>query len=335
MRELQNTDRTVVYQGEALVSEEGCELNGQGKLETFGYEGRYDLFSGRFICNVRHGQATLIKKNAEGKALLEFEGVFWEDMPEGQGQLTLLNEAKRVFQGQFKDGLMEGFGQVECKGKFTYSGQWHQGKPHGQGQCVYSELDLVYTGMWENGVKCGQGEIIYQKTGYKMRGNFKDDMLDGEGTRTFAGGKTLSGIWSEGHLVTGKMVNVDGTTYDGDWVGGRPHGTGVKVISGGKRYEGMFSVGRPWGKGAKVSGEARTEGYWDRAKFVEGAAAEEKVAEFNEQLQSIRTYYKVFKKFHAKELPRTNYDCNKEEAAELDGLCELELLERVSNECSA
>jgi len=44
----------------------------------------------------------------------------------------------------------------------------------------------------------------------------------------------------------------------------------------------MFSVGRPWGIGTKVSGEEKTEGYWDRAKFVEGKASEEKTNEFNE-----------------------------------------------------
>lgn len=115
-----------------------------------------------------------------------------------------------------------------------------------------------------------------------MKGNFQNDKLEGEGSRTYASGKTLTGVWNQNMLVTGKMTNLDGTLYDGDWVGGRPHGTGVKVISGGKRYEGMFSVGRPWGKGCKVIGEARDEGYWDRAKFVTGQPSEEKLAEFNE-----------------------------------------------------
>ena len=136
--------------------------------------------------------------------------------------------------------------------------------------------------MWEDGVKCGKGELVYQRSGYTIRGEFKDDMLDGEGTRTYSSGKTLTGTWSENMLARGKMVNTDGTAYDGDWVGGRPHGHGVKVISGGKRYEGMFSVGRPWGSGAKVAGDSRAVGYWERAKFVDGEAPEEKAKEFAE-----------------------------------------------------
>lgn len=78
--------------------------------------------------------------------------------------------------------------------------------------------------------------------------------LVGEGTRTYQSGKTLRGIWVENELVSGKLYNIDGTTYEGEWMGGRPHGMGVKTISGGKRYEGMFFLGRPWGKGAKIDG---------------------------------------------------------------------------------
>ena len=133
-------------------------------------------------------------------------------------------------------------------------------------------------------MKQGQGELVYQKNGYTIKGMFKDDVLSGEGERTYSSGKTLKGVWNENLLVTGCLVNIDGTTYDGEWVGGRPHGNGVKTISGGKRYEGMFSVGRPWGKGAKVSNDKRVDGYWDRAKFIEGEASEDKIKQFNEQL---------------------------------------------------
>ena len=107
-------------------------------------------------------------------------------------------------------------------------------------------------------------------------------MFNGQGTRTYASGKSLTGTWNENQLVSGKLNNIDGSTYEGEWVGGRPHGLGVKTISGGKRYEGMFSVGRPWGKGSKVSGEKRADGYWDRAKFVAGEPSQEKLSEFNE-----------------------------------------------------
>ena len=116
---------------------------------------------------------------------------------------------------------------------------------------------------------------------YMMQGHFKDDMLEGEGSRTFSSGKSLTGTWSKNQLIVGKMDNPDGTMYEGEFLGGRPHGNGAKVIGAGKRYEGMFSVGRPWGRGTKVLDGRRIEGHWDRTTFVEGVATERKINEFD------------------------------------------------------
>lgn len=185
--------------------------------------------------------------------------------------------------------------------------------------------------MWETGVMNGDGQIVTEKD-YVIEARFKMGQLHGPGKRKYKSGKTLTGEWEEGDLVTGTMTNADGTTYEGAWVGGRPHGSGVKTIPGGKRYEGQFSVGRPWGKGCKVSGSKREEGYWEKAKFVKGETPPEKEAQFNEQLDQIRTYYKVFKKFHAHELPKTNYDVLKEERAELHGDTERELIAKLNTD---
>ena len=87
MQELCNEDRTVLYSGEAVITSQSgkpvYELNGQGKLETFGYQDRYSVFSGRFVSNQRQGQATLVKKTEKGTLVLEFEGVFKDDVPQG------------------------------------------------------------------------------------------------------------------------------------------------------------------------------------------------------------------------------------------------------------
>ena len=130
--------------------------------------------------------------------------------------------------------------------------------------------------MWETGVMNGDGQITTEKE-YVIDGKFKMGELHGKGKRKYKGGKTLAGEWEEGELIKGKLENDDGTAYDGDWVGGRPHGNGIKIISNGKRYEGMFSLGRPWGKGCKVSNGKREEGYWDKAKFIKGETPPEKL----------------------------------------------------------
>ena len=129
---------------------------------------------------------------------------------------------------------------MTCKKKVTYQGAWYIGRPHGHGQCTFHDINCKYTGMWETGVMNGDGQLVLEK-GHKefiMEARFKMGQLHGPGKRKYKSGKILTGEWEDGDLTSGKMVNVDGTTYEGDWVGGRPHGTGVKTISGGKRYEG-------------------------------------------------------------------------------------------------
>jgi len=178
-------------------------------------------------------------------------------------------------------GVFEGFGRLTVEGQLTFSGQWLGGKPHGHGQCVYEKEKATYTGMWEEGLWSGEGTLVTE-TGYLIRNQFKEGKLYGEGARNFKSGKTLTGKWINNELVVGKCANADGTIYEGEWLGGRPHGQGVKTIQGGKRYEGMFSLGRPWGTGAKVDkSDNKDEGYWDQAKFLKGKTPDEKTEEFN------------------------------------------------------
>lgn len=61
------------------------DLHGMGKLEMVGYCNRWESFNGRFVDNKKQGQASLVKKDAEGNDIFQFEGLFTDDMPEGQG----------------------------------------------------------------------------------------------------------------------------------------------------------------------------------------------------------------------------------------------------------
>lgn len=128
----------------------------------------------------------------------------------------------------------------------------------------------------------GVGTLVRNKNGFQMKGTFVEGKLEGPGERIYASGKKLTGEWQDNFLVSGKLINVDGTTYEGEWVGGRPHGEGVKTISTGKRYEGMFSLGRPWGKGAKVDGDKKQIGHWDKVKFIRSEPLDHVVQSYRE-----------------------------------------------------
>ena len=81
----------------------------------------------------------------------------------------------------------------------------------------------------------GEGCLVRNNNGFQIKGTFECGKLEGPGERSYASGKKLTGMWENNFLVSGKLINVDGTTYEGEWVGGRPHGEGVKTISTGKR----------------------------------------------------------------------------------------------------
>ena len=55
-----------------------------------------------------------------------------------------------------------------------------------------------------------------------IKGCFSNGKVEGTGSREYKSGKKLSGVWKSGELVEGKLVQLDGTFYDGQWVNNRP-----------------------------------------------------------------------------------------------------------------
>lgn len=39
--------------------------------------------------------------------------------------------------------------------------------------------------------------------------------MEGEGSRSYSSGKTLKGNWFDNEMLSGKLYNIDGTTYEG------------------------------------------------------------------------------------------------------------------------
>ena len=64
-------------------------------------------------------------------------------------------------------------------------------------------------------------------------------------------------------------------------------------------------------------------GHWDKVKFIKSEPLDHVVQSYKEQLAQVKTYFGVFKKFHAKDLPKTNYDLLYEERVNLESeFCE-------------
>ena len=137
--ELANADHTVIYKGEAKLVDDRPVLNGLGSLECRGFienqRALFSCFNGIFADNVRQGYTSMSVTDEHGELQWRYDGVYRHNQPNGQGSLTvplqLINPETgkpqrtgdmQEFQGGFKQGLMEGFGQVTIDGKVSYSG---------------------------------------------------------------------------------------------------------------------------------------------------------------------------------------------------------------------
>ena len=202
--DLYNEEQSVHFSGEAILKDENSKtyiLDGSGRIEHKNHAKSRGIFTGKFVDNIRSGYATKTTLDADGQVMWQYEGVYGEDRPHGQGNLTVNEIVKvqksfsssmfdpdksqtesqafadpeyidqaveKVFSGNFVMGVFEGFGRLTIDKVVTYSGQWLGGKPHGHGQCVYETEKATYTGMWENGLWHGEGTLVTEN-GYLIR----------------------------------------------------------------------------------------------------------------------------------------------------------------------
>ena len=105
-------------------------------------------------------------ENGKVKRVCVYEnGVVKRVMQEfNESTMTEYNNGKRVYEGEWKGGMKNGFVR-EGKGKeyekdgetALYSGQWKSGKRDGKGT-EYRDGHALYTGEWKNGMRNGEGK---------------------------------------------------------------------------------------------------------------------------------------------------------------------------------
>ncbi len=121
-----------------------------------------------------------------------------------------------------------------------YSGEFHNGKMHGQGTYVYAGRGEKYAGEWRNGVISGQGTYYY-RSGNRYEGEWRNGRKHGQGTYLYAG---------------------RGDRYVGEFANDQPNGQGTYYYSSGDRYEGEWSNGRKNGQGVLYENGQRVVGEW-------------------------------------------------------------------------
>ncbi|XP_018516602.1 alsin isoform X1 [Lates calcarifer] len=213
-----------------------------------------------------------------------YEGRWLNGKPNGRGVLKWPDG--RIYTGEFKNGLEDGFGEFVAPNKTLnkndhYQGQWKDGKMHGLGTYRYASGE-VYDGSFQDGMRHGHGMLrsgklntsspsVFigqwlqdKKTGYgvfdditkgeKYMGMWQDHLRQGTGVVVTQFGLYYEGAFKDNKMMgTGILLSEDDTTYEGefsdDWT---LNGKGVLTMANGDYLEGSF--GGEWGTGLKVTG---------------------------------------------------------------------------------
>jgi hypothetical protein len=75
-----------------------------------------------------------------------------------QGKLTYDAEGTTYYQGQWKNGMKEGFGKMQYASGNYYEGSWKADAKTGMGVMHWVTCNEVYDGRWEHGEPDGHGE---------------------------------------------------------------------------------------------------------------------------------------------------------------------------------
>lgn len=122
-----------------------------------------------------------------------------------------------VYQGRWRNDLMEGNGKLSFANGNFYEGNFSKGVPFGKGVYKWANGD-IYQGGFLDGKMHGRGILITQ-TGERHEGSWIDNEVNGEGIHYYANGSQYIGSWSNGKRNgKGIMLYINGDTEQGMYV---------------------------------------------------------------------------------------------------------------------
>ena len=214
-----------------------------------------NLYIGGFKNNLRNGKG-IMYYNSDFSKIERYEGQWKDGRMEGKGKMYWVSGD--IYEGDFKNDKMEGKGIMYYNKNDTaqrekYDGEWRDGQMEGKGIMYYNKNDTAqiekYDGEWKEGQIEGKG-ILYWSFGDRYEGEFKNNKIEGKGI----------------------IYYVDGDRYEGDLKNGKKDGKGIYYKKIGDRYEGNFKNDKADGKGIYYYKDGRKyEGDWkDNKKHGNG-----------------------------------------------------------------
>jgi hypothetical protein len=175
-------------------------------------------------------------------------------------------------------GQAHGEGKLIASNGAVYTGEFSNGRFHGQGHYKFPDSKASYSGPFIDGAFHGPRGVEKYEDGSVYTGAFVDGLREGRGTMKYADGSYYSGEWKEGKKQgQGKFKYSNGDLYIGSFVGGRREGEGKIKDKRGKIRVGTFKDGVLVGEMVEVAKGSAAE---ERA---EEAALEAEMPEENDQ----------------------------------------------------
>lgn len=225
---------------------------------TFYKEGRLReaIYEGQWVTGKLHGRGIL--KWPDGRI---FSGEFRNGLEDGYGEFFALNKTLHkndYYQGFWKDGKMHGLGTYRYANGEVYEGSFQNGMRHGHGMLRTGKLNTsspsVFIGQWVNDKKTGYGVFDDITKGEKYMGQWQEHQRQGTGVVVTQFGLYYEGTFKDNKMMgTGVLVAEDDTTFEGefsdDWT---LNGKGVLTMTNGDYLEASFHG--EWGSGIKLTG---------------------------------------------------------------------------------
>merc|ERR1711991_140580 len=135
-----------------------------------------EIYEGNFVNNKRNGQGTSTWENASSSSSSIYNGNFLNHKQHGQGSYLLENDF--IFEGNFNENIISGYGNIKWDKRSSLNGNFINGVPNNV--CYYSTNDnsYEYNGKFNNG-KIDKGYATHMKCCIKN----DNDNVDGSGGR--------------------------------------------------------------------------------------------------------------------------------------------------------
>jgi len=165
------------------------------------------------------GNGCTFEGSFDAEKIKQGEGVYIWMGPAGGEDESLVEKAR--YEGNYKDGLKNGYGKMVFPSGDVYEGMWVDNKMHGEGTYTYKSSGDIYSGAWEDSKKHGAGR-------YEFGADFS----------------IFNGTWANGQITSGSWEFQGAGKYEGDFKLGRPYGEGKFTFPSGLTQSGSYDVAK-------------------------------------------------------------------------------------------